>query len=206
MKTRLILVVILLGMLAGCTDTADSISREYRNQINEGLDAMMLVTNEATAKRMNVRVFKPMGERFTDIDRRLGIVRANRAKKEFVTEFFESDSVHMYIGEIYLNRKRFELEVSRLKNLSKQCVEHERELHKNSGKDTPFDANAACPNLLELASESPLASLSSQLKAPKVFEYFRNFADWKVDNLPELLAKHQEKLKKFAKSAPAVLQ
>ena len=113
MKTRLILVVILLGMLAGCTDTADSISREYRNQINEGLDAMMLVTNEATAKRMNVRVFKPMGERFTDIDRRLGIVRANRAKKEFVTEFFESDSVHMYIGEIYLNRKRFELELLR---------------------------------------------------------------------------------------------
>lgn len=183
MKARIAIITILLGFLAGCTDTADSVSREYRNQINEGLDALMFVTTEESAKQMSLRIFKPMGDRFTDIDRRLGIVRSNRTKKEFVTEFFESDSVHMYLSEISINRQRFALEKTRIRDLVQQYKKRDEE----------------CPSLLALVDDgADLGPLKTQLEQPKINEYIASFGDWKIDNFPELLAKFKAKREKFA--------
>jgi len=183
MKPRILIITILLGFLAGCTDTADTVSREYRNQINEGLDALMFVTSEESAKQMSLRVFKPMGDRFTDIDRRLGIVRSNRTKKEFVTEFFESDSVHMYLSEISINRQRFALEKTRLRDLVQQYKKR----------------NEECPDLLTLVDDGGvMGPLKTQLEQPKINEYISSFGEWKVDNFPELLAKFKAKREKFA--------
>lgn len=184
MKARLLLMTVLLGMLTGCTDTADSVAREYRNQINEGLDAMMLVTDEASANRMTVRVFKPMEARFKDIDRRLDIVRANRTKKEFAAEFGLSDSVNMFITEVYLNRNRYRQEMERLKDLTKKITRIEQEKHEKSGSQEPFDPNASCKALQQIITENggALSALDSQLnKTPKMFTMLNEMKQWKLD-------------------------
>ena len=51
MKKRCLLVLCLVAGLSGCTDTIDSVTREYRNANNEAIDAMMMVTSEARAGR-----------------------------------------------------------------------------------------------------------------------------------------------------------
>jgi len=200
MKSRILIVIVLSGLAAGCVDTADSVSREYRNQINEGLDAMMLVTDEPSAKRMTVRIFKPMGDRFKDIDYRLEIVKANREKKEFAAEFVNSDSVHMYVAEVYLNRGRYAIELARLKSVAKKEIEIYRDAHAKSGAQEPFDPNVACKALQDIVAPTGgvLAPLDEQLnKAPKMFGYLNTFKDWKLGNWEELSSTMQKKRERF---------
>jgi hypothetical protein len=204
MKIRLLLMTILLGLLVGCTDTGDSIAREYRNQINEGLDAMMLVHDEASAHRMTVRIFKPMGDRFKEIDRRLNIVRTNRNKKEFTHEFVLSNSVDLYVTEvIYYNRARYQTELQRIKSLTQRELaraaerEQEPKLKEQEIKRPPGvfsrsqhfwmdvpDENQApvdvCKALKQLADESALSSLAEQLKSPKMFSLINEIEQYKV--------------------------
>ena len=66
---------------AGCVDNADSIAREFRNANNEVLDAMMMVTSEAQAGRMKIRVFAPLGDRLKFIERKLDIMDTNLGAK-----------------------------------------------------------------------------------------------------------------------------
>jgi hypothetical protein len=170
MKARLILMAILLGMLVGCVDTADSLAREYRNQINEGLDAMMLINDEATANQMTLRVFKPMAERFKEIDRRCDIVNGNRTKKEFINEFGKGDGVRTFVAEVMVNRKRYDKELARLKKLTDQVKQ-----------------NGECPALQNVSSGAALASLDSQLnKTPKLFTLLNDIKNMKAD--PAVLA------------------
>jgi hypothetical protein len=199
MKARFLLVTILLGLLTGCTDTADSLAREYRNQINEGLDAMMLVTDNHTAQRMTVRVFKPMDARFKEIDRRLEIVKSNRTTKGFVVEFCESDSVAMYVAEVFANRKRFSQEMSRLKTLTKKTIEQEKEAHEKSGSQDPWDPSKACPDLQKVANEaSTLSALEEQLnKTPKIFGFLDGFKTAKLEGIEGILKDHQRRVEKF---------
>ena len=64
MKKRCLLVMCLLAGLSGCTDTIDTVTREYRNTNNEGVDAMMMVNSDAQAGIMIARIFKPSTDRY----------------------------------------------------------------------------------------------------------------------------------------------
>jgi hypothetical protein len=197
MKARILVMSVLLGMLVGCTDTADSISREYRNEINESLDAMMLVTDEVSAQQMTLRVFKPMADRFKEVDRRLGILRMNRTKKEFAAEFTTSDSANMYISEIFINRERFKEEMKRLKSVKQREIEAKQQAHAKSGSEEPFNPTEACKALNMICAESgALSSLDSQLnKTPAMFALINEMNAWKLDQA--VLDEMNSRRKKF---------
>ena len=181
MKKRCLLVLALLAGLAGCTDTVESVTREYRNANNEAIDAMMMVTSEARAGQMTARVFKPSVERYKAIDSRLNIVQNNRLNHDFVVETFESAGLHLYLTELEVNQQRFSLEMIRLRNLTNQ--------EKDAGRE--------CPNLLELLSPSgPLASLRTQLTNPKLPDMMGRFPNLKnvkdYEKLYQVFAKKRE--------------
>src|SRR5258708_6294163 len=114
MRFRLLVLGLVL-VSAGCTDSIDTVTREFRALNNEAIDALMMITTEAQAKRMTVRVFRPMSEKYQAINKKLTIVRANRDKAEFAKEMLESDSFHIYLTDLQLNGARRDLEIQRLK-------------------------------------------------------------------------------------------
>lgn len=203
MKSRILVFLLLVIAGAGCTDTADSISREYRNQINEGVDGMMFVTSESAAGRMKVRVFKPMGERFKEIDKKLEIYKSNRADRtDWVGSIYQSDGVHLYLAELEVNRRRSELEMTRIRDLYKKTLVAHRERLIAQGEDGNFDAAQTFPNLHDLAeSKTTLDPLFQQLKEPKLAEYMKQFTEKeykeKVKDFDRLFAIHQAKVKLF---------
>src|SRR5205085_11426354 len=76
-RSRLILIG-LLFLVVGCTDNIDSVTREYRAVNNEAIDALMMITTEAKAREMTIRVFKPLLKRYEGINNKLKIVKSNR--------------------------------------------------------------------------------------------------------------------------------
>ncbi|MBI2805201.1 MAG: hypothetical protein HYX68_09515 [Planctomycetes bacterium] len=172
----------LAPILAGCVDTPDSVSREYRNVNNEVIDSLMMTTNDATAERMLRRIIKPSKDRYDAIDKKLASVEQNSDRKDFVKAVFESNGVHLYLTELDVNRQRFVLEMARLRKLYKELA----------------DAGEECPALKELvADESTLDHVRKQLTDPNLLKTMKNFKKWKLSEYPELLEKFMERRKVF---------
>ncbi len=104
-----------LAGLAGCsTDSADSLSRDYRNLNNEAIDALMMSTSEARAKFAKDKILKPYGERLKNIDKRFDDWLRNTDDKEIIRDTLSSDSVATLLAELPINRKRLENEQKRI--------------------------------------------------------------------------------------------
>ena len=163
---RIFLAPILILLLAGCTDNIDSITREFRNCNNEAIDAMMMITNDEQAGRMTMRVLKPIGQRYQDIEFKLKAWQSNRnSNKETVEEIFNSNGFYLYMAELEVNRQRYGLEKARLRNLYKQLQNDKLEKMRAAGDNDPVieDPRSACPNLFDLVmSDNILKNIESQ--------------------------------------------
>lgn len=170
-----------LPLLAGCTDSMESITRELRNANNEAIDALTMVTSEEQARRMNVRVFKPMmgaEGRFKTIEGKLKNWKANRSRKEIVEETFKSIGFYLYVAELEVNKRRFNMERQRLRRLYKEYQDLEPD--KNPAQEWP--------NLTDLVvKQSVLKEIETQLKKPELKTLVDEFPDYKgIENYKEL--------------------
>jgi hypothetical protein len=191
--------LIFVGMvflLVGCTDNIDSITREYRNQNNEAIDALMMISDDASAARMTHRVFKPMQFRYKDIDNKLHIVKVNRSKKELVKEVLESDGFQIYLNELDMNRMRMSMEMARIRDVMNQYGKEERVRLDEEGKfNEEINYKQICPNIHDVLLGSELESLKQNLTQPKLIEIFAQFPQMKVDIYPNLYSKFLERRK-----------
>lgn len=185
----------------GCTDTIDTITREYRNTTNEGIDALMMVTDNDSAAQMTNRVFKRMVIRYKEIDDKLKIVEANRSKKEMVKEVYESNGFQIYLNELDMNRQRMSLEVARLRSVIKEYEKEERARLDEEGKfNEEPNMKEVCPRLYDLIyGNSELEVLRTQIVQPKILEIVAQFPTWKVDTYPMLYSKFMERRATFAR-------
>lgn len=198
MKTRALFAAMVLGGAVGCTDNVDSVTREYRATTNECIDALSMITTEAHAGRMIGRVLKPARDRFKAIDDKLVIVQSNREKPEMVKEMLESDGLHLYLTDLAVNRQRYGLEITRLRNLYKQYMDRERELLVAEGvADPKFNGRDVCPNLHEILYEPLLESLRRQLTQPDLLGLMKQFPAWKVKDYDALYEKHTKRREAF---------
>jgi hypothetical protein len=206
MMIRNVLFLLIL-LLAGCVDTIDTVTREYRNTNNEAIDAMMMITSEAQAKRMTIRVFKPLTDRYKEIDKRLDAVQANRSKKEFVKEVCESNGTHLYLTELEVNRQRFSLEFIRLKHLMKAYVDRERELLIAGGDANPqINERELCPTLATmLTSDQSLGPVRAQLKSPKLLDVMSTFPSYKLQEYEKAFDVFLKKREIFALKKEIIL-
>jgi len=190
-------------LLAGCTDTMDSLSREFRNANNEYLDAMTMVTDEESAQRMNQRILKPMNARCKDIEARLTIWKSNRkSNQELVEQSFDSDSLSLYFAELDANRERYKLEKVRLRNLYQHYQDREIERLKAAGDPVPVirDPRGLCPNLHDLVIKDGFKEIETQLTNPKLAALVATYPTLKgVNNFAEL---HQVFLKNVETHKP----
>lgn len=200
MTRRKLLFVPLIFLMVGCTDTIETITREYRNTNNEVIDALMMVNSEATAKQYTLRVFEPMVLRYKGIDARLNIVRTNRLRREFVKEVLESDGFQLYLTDLEVNRQRRGMELTRLRNLVDQYVKQERDLLIAQGDPEPdVKPQILCPSLYELVYvDAKLTDLRDQLENPKLFDMIISFPEWKVEGYEVMLKTFRAKRKTFA--------
>jgi len=201
MKTKL-LPLGLLFFAVGCTDTFDTICREYRNTNNEAIDALTMVTDNDSAKRYTMRIFGPMMHRYKDIDTKVKIIEVNRTKSDFVKELFESDGFQLYIADLEVNRQRMALEVTRLRYLLKQYGDKERDrLDAEGERNKEVNLAVVCKELYDLVEiESNLEPLRNQLTKPKLFDMMAQFPNWKVKNYEILYGKFIEKRKQITKT------
>lgn len=202
-KSKLLPLLFILG-LTGCTDTVDSVCREYRAANNECIDALMMVTSEAQAERMTARIFKPMKDRYGAIDTKLKIVRANRDMDELIKETFESDQLHLYLTDLQINLQRYSLELTRLRNLRRQLVEREKELL--GDPNAVVNAADVCPKLNDLLTiPGPLDVLEKALFEPDVIRMMSEFPNKKVKNYDELFTKFSKRRQIFLPAKNIVL-
>ncbi len=200
-KIKFLFVGAVFGMV-GCTDTIDTITREYRNTTNEAIDALMMVNDEYSARRYTVRVFSQLDARYASIDNRLKIVETNRSKKEFVKEVFESNGFHLYCTEVDINRQRYGMELTRLRGVLADYTKEERARLDEEGQvDVPINYGEICPILKELVDDK-MKIVGDQLLKPKLFEKMRNFKDWKVEGYDKLLKEFQKKREAFNPKDP----
>jgi hypothetical protein len=200
-KKQNLLLLALILLLTGCTDNMDSITRELRNANNEAIDAMMMVTNERQAYRMNTRVLKPMNNRYSNIEYKLKGWESNRSNKEIIEETFNSTGFYLYAAELQVNRMRYSMEKTRLRNLYKQYQNRKLEEMRAAGDADPIITNPkeVCPELYDLVvTDSVLKPIETQLTEPKLKQMLSQFPSMKVDSYPELHRMFQEKLKLFA--------
>jgi hypothetical protein len=189
MMSRCSLILGLVFLLAGCTDNVDSVTREFRNLNNEVIDAMMTVTTEKQAARMKARIFKPMRERYSEIERKLKIVRANRDKKPFVKEVMESDGMQVYLTDLAVNRQRFALEMVRLRNVHKQLLDD---------ADPQVGPQKVCPILHEMVTkEDFFEPLRKQLYSPTLVGMLLEFPRWKVEEYDDMFMKFAKRRQAF---------
>ena len=179
-KGKLLLLASILG-LAGCTDSVDTLTREYRATTNEAIDAMMMITNETQAARMAERILKPMGDRYKAIDRKLGIVKDNRGPSAWAKEVLESDGMQLYLSDLHMNIQRYGLEMTRLRNLRKQILDRERELLIEAGDANPvIKPELICPKLDALVMKKEnLDVLEKQLMQPDLVKEMSSFPTMK---------------------------
>lgn len=191
-----LIVAFLLFALLGCTDSIDSLTREYRNTTNEAIDALMMVTDDWSAARMTHRVFKPMSFRYKDIDTKLGIVKNNRLKKELVKEVYESDGFQIYLNELDMNRARMSMEMARLRDLMNQYGKEERTRLDEEGRfNEEVNYKQVCPNIHDLLTGTDLEPLKQNLTSPKLLEMVSQMPQWKVDIYPIVYQKFLERRK-----------
>jgi hypothetical protein len=206
MRTKLLFAVLVITIV-GCTDSIDTVTREYRNTNNEVIDALMRVTDEASAAAVKTRVIDPSDHRYRDIDGRLKIVRSNRTKKEFVKETLESDGFQLYLTDLEVNRQRLSFELARLRKLVDGYVKDKRqELDGQGLQDQPVNVADACPNLHKLVYvEGTLRPILTQLTKPDLLEMTSQFGGWKVDELDKMLTAFNAKRTKTFQAPPVKL-
>jgi hypothetical protein len=144
-----------LGLLTGCsTDSANSLSRNYRNINNEAIDALMLVTNESRAETANVKIIKTYKDRLIEIDKRLDTYVQNQEEKLILFETLTSESVVILFAECTINQKRLDLEQQRLKNLLATLVQREKDRRKEANDPEEVKIGKLWPNLDALTAPS----------------------------------------------------
>jgi hypothetical protein len=198
--------MLLVLALAGCTESPDSIALEYRNTLNEGIDAMMMATSDARAGYMISRVIKPMGDRFRATDRKLLIYETNSpTMKDFATAMMDSDGVHIYLTEMYYNRERLSMEITRIRNLIRQHVEREAELTGQSADD--INPQQVCPKLVEIVSDTVIGPMRDHMKNPPLLEKLTGLRsnEKKIGNYADLYEKFLKKRKIFGPRSEIVL-
>jgi hypothetical protein len=196
-----------LCCVAGCSnDSAQSLSRDYRNISNECIDALMMVTGESRAKFANDRVLKPFADRIGKVDNRTQLYEQNTDDKVVMLQMVDTESVAILVAEGQINRTRFKLEQDRIKNLLGTLVGNEVEKRKAEGEANPIvKASEKWPNLNDIAMGSSTAKLREYLdKGPMLTKLFEKFGtkawdkarpkNWDVLNTAFL-----DKVKKFDK-------
>ncbi|HZZ79998.1 MAG TPA: hypothetical protein VFE62_15875 [Gemmataceae bacterium] len=209
MKHKLGLVPFLVLFLAGCTDNMDSLCREFRNANNEALDAISMMVDEESCQKMNVRVIKPVTDRYKDIERRMDIWKNNRATdKELVEQTFKADGFYMYLAELDVNRQRYSLERMRLRNLYKQYMDQEAQKMRDAGEIEPIpDPQKACPKLHEMLSQDKLKPIQDQLTKPAILQLVSTYPQLKgvKSDYPALQKLFMQRLEKFMPKEKKVL-
>jgi hypothetical protein len=126
---------------------------------------------------MTERIFKPMKDRYGNIDRKLGIVKDNRGPTDFAKEVLESDGMQLYLSDLQMNVQRYGLEMTRLRNLHKQILDREREVLMESGDANPkIKPEEICPKLHALVTKKEnLDVLEKQLLQPDLVKALATF-------------------------------
>ena len=202
----------LLCTLVGCsTDNASSLARDYRNLNNEYLDALMMVTNESSAKFAQDKVVKPYTDRKGKIDKRYETWELNTDDKEIVKDLLSSESVVMLFAEHRINRIRLQREKARVKKLLEFKIETEKERQRLAGVANPVvDSRKEWPNLSELAAGGVLNPLKDNIQSVngcRLTALFDKFPDKSWDkarppNFKELVAAFKEKEERFSRLEP----
>jgi hypothetical protein len=173
MKKKRILLVLALVAVTGCVDTPDSVCREFRNANNEHIDALMMVTSEAQAKKMTVRVFSQMSDRYKLLDKKWDIMETNWGRApdfDAIKSFLESDGLHLYRAEYRANAQRCSLELARLRNLLNQLVENAKQKARDEGGNPDeVVTSAAFPALHALVNAgNTISVLRGQMESPRL--------------------------------------
>ncbi len=148
---RAALLLCLTG-LAGCsTDSAYSLSRDYRSLNNEVIDALMMSTTEERAKLAQEKIIKPYSDRLQKIDKRFASWLQNTDDKEIVRDTLTEISVATLISEIPINTRRLEHEQQRIDAMVK------------ARQKEGVDVRKEWPMLSSLASPSSTSGLRAQL-------------------------------------------
>jgi hypothetical protein len=154
-------------ILAGCGDTAETLSRDYRNINNEVIDALMMVTNENRAKIANEKVIGPYTDRIGAVDKRADLWEQNKEREEVAITTLTSESVAILFAENKWNQKRLNLELERLKQLHGQLQAQ------NPG--------GTFTNLAELAAGGKTAPVLTNMKSGGKFTtLIGKFPNWKL--------------------------
>jgi hypothetical protein len=196
------LVVVAILALTGCTDTIDSISREYRNANNEVIDAVMAITSEQKAKDINARIFKTIPERYKKMDDKLKNYETNQATNlEMVTNYLTSDGVQLLIADRKANVKRFDVAMKRLKELYEQYINEAREAQGND-----FDENAVAPTIRDIirVPSHPLVQFEKQLNTSEIETKMAKWDDKPPKGVPD--QKYKELKTEFDKRQTSVFE
>jgi hypothetical protein len=148
---RIVGALLLLGVGAGCRDTAENLSRDYRNLINEAVDALMMVNSEAQAKMLTERVLKPYSTRIRGVNDRVKTWKQNAEKTDYGSQLFTSDSVVILMVENEMNQERLKLEHERIKKLVADMTKAEEETRRQAGDANPVTPVTTWPTLAALA-------------------------------------------------------
>jgi hypothetical protein len=140
--------------LAGCGDTVDSLSQAYRNINNEVVDALMMVTDEPSARVANEKIVSTYAERIATLEARIGELKLNLGAHRFRDEFIRSESGVILLSEQKFNRARLALELDRLQKLGFQFQQEK----------PAFDPEKTSPNLCALARAETTALLREKLQ------------------------------------------
>ena len=192
-RAALIFCLASLPSLAGCsTDSANSLSRDYRNLNNEAIDALMMVTSEDRAQLAKTKILgKVYTERLQAIDKRMDSWLQNTEDKLVVIETMSSESVVTLLAELPINAKRLDLEQKRIGNLLAAKIKE--------GADPK-----ACPALNDLGSSgASVSTLKNQFgnnKFAKLLIDFNNpavkkWANEKPPNFDDMMKDQADKLK-----------
>jgi hypothetical protein len=161
---KLTLIVVALG-LAGCsTDSAQTLSRDYRTLNNEAIDALMMITSESRARFAHNKILKRYQERLGEIDKRMTTWLQNTDDKDIIVDTLSSESVFVLLAECKINQERLALEQRRLQKLVAVKVQDENERRRAAGEPA-VDASKVCPAMSAFAEGGGmLGTLDNNLK------------------------------------------
>lgn len=187
-RTFAFLLVVLAA--SGCVESADSISREYRNLNNEAIDSLMMVTSEARARTAVDRVLSEYENKLKKIEDKVKAYKMN-AKIDILKQMYTSDSIVILTLENGYNKQRLEAEKKRLKRLFDTLkaeqpgveLKYLEELSKSGDKTNKIAQQLEKNSLLELFNQI--------LKDPKLFK------DGPPPELKGFSESYQRKIDKF---------
>jgi hypothetical protein len=209
-KKKRVWIALALCCLAGCSnDTANSLSRDYRNINNECVDGLMMVTSESRAKFVNEKIFKTYSDRVALIDKRAANYQQNTDDVQIIRETLNSESLAILFAEISANKKRMDLETARIRKIFDTRVKEHMDRFK-AGGDKDAEARAKEETRKEWPNLSAFAEAHAQTTVAR--EWVKDNAlatlvskfptkQWdgprgRVPEFKELMEKFSEKIKK----------